>query len=126
MLLVNVIGGTVCDITSSKYGVCDQEDCTAGVRGAIEDCKGGGTIIVPKGNYTTAPFNLTSHQVLLVSEGATLLGTTNCSRIPVMAAFPSYGTSRDGHPARYVLLRTCGGLALCLLAKDFRTVVQYE
>ena len=81
-----------------------------------------GTILVPSGGvFTTAPFNLTSHQVLHVEVNATLLGTLNTSQIPIMgvclhhdhlkfflnqftrvasAPFPSYGESRDGHPAR--------------------------
>lgn len=46
-----------------------------------------GTILVPSGGaFTTAPFNLTSHQILHVDVNATLLGTLNISQIPVMGA----------------------------------------
>ena len=86
-------GWKVCSIDDAAYSSrCDKNDCTDGVRGALKDCVGGGTIRVKAGEYTTAPFNLTSNQVLLVEEGATLYGTLNTSQIPVMAPFPSYGT----------------------------------
>lgn len=42
-------GWKVCAINDPAYSrSCNKEDCTAGVRAAIKDCFGGGTILVSK------------------------------------------------------------------------------
>ena len=59
----------------------------AGVR-AIEQA-GGGTLRIPAGSWTTAPFNMTSDMTLLLERGAVLLGTTVFSAHPIVPPLPS-------------------------------------
>lgn len=65
---------------------------------------GGGRLMVPGARtagggsrFVTGPFNLTSHMVLEVAAGATLVGSINMSEWPLMPPMPSYGQGRD-HP----------------------------
>jgi len=53
-------------------------------------------ILLPApGRYLTAPFNLTSNQVLNIPTGAMLLASQRVLDYPVLPYFPSYGSSRD-------------------------------
>ena len=64
------------DFDITKYGaVADgQKDCTDSIRKAIAACStaGGGTVIVPKGDFFTGAIHLESNVNLHVSEGTTL------------------------------------------------------
>jgi len=64
------------DFDVTKYGaVADgQKDCTDSLRKAIAACStaGGGTVVVPKGDFFTGAIHLESNVNLHVSEGATL------------------------------------------------------
>ena len=77
------------------------------IAAAVKACGGGGggAVVIPAGaSLVTAPFNLTSHTVLSVEAGATLLGTAQKGLVPRLPPFPSYGRSRSGHAARYAPL----------------------
>ncbi len=63
---------------------------------AIAD-HGGGTLYFPPGRWLTAPFNLTSHCVLLL-DNAELLATQDQSLWALIAPLPSYGQGRDHTP----------------------------
>jgi polygalacturonase len=62
-------------------------DCTEPIRLAIEKCnsEGGGKVIVPKGVFLTGAIHLKSNVNLYISEGATLLFSTDKSKyLPVV------------------------------------------
>ena len=73
------------DIT--KYGAVGDNtfDCTEAIRKAIADCssKGGGSVVVPKGEFLTGAVELKSRVNLHVSEGATLRFTHDTSKYPL-------------------------------------------
>ena len=79
---------------------------------------GGGTLVVPRGWFRTAPFNLTSHMTLWLEAGAVIIGPTPKQLgegpafplWPVVAALPSYGQGRDHVGARRAAL--VGGVNL--------------
>ncbi len=52
-------------------------------------------MIIPKGRYLTAPFNLTSHMTMFLEKGAVILGTMNISLWPIIPPLPSYGRGRE-------------------------------
>jgi polygalacturonase len=65
---------------------------------ALIASKGGGRLVVPgspspggaaAARFVTGPFNLTSHMVLEVAAGATLVGSINISEWPLMPPMPS-------------------------------------
>ena len=98
---------SVCDVT--RYGAVGdgKTQNIAAFLSAIDACADGGVVRVPSpGVFLAAPFNLSSHQILEIQRGATLLGTTNVSLVPLMKPFPSMGgdITRDGHPCRYAPL----------------------
>ena len=108
LLVAHIVHASLlCDVT--HYGaIGDAKTQNIGAfRSAIEACASGGVVRVPSpGIFLAAPFNLSSHQILEVQRGATLLGTTNVSLVPLMQPFPSMGgdITRDGHPCRYAPL----------------------
>ena len=55
------------------------------------------TLVIPKGRFLTAPFNLTSHMTLHLEKGAKIIGTKKISLWPIIPFLPSYGRGRD-HP----------------------------
>ncbi|MGI5229288.1 glycoside hydrolase family 28 protein [Actinoallomurus sp. CA-142502] len=59
-------------------------DCTRAFEAAIGTCarRGGGHVIVPPGRYLTGPINLRSFVDLRVSEGATILFSTDPQKYP--------------------------------------------
>lgn len=101
IVCTHVCAASICDITS--YGAVgngssgtDTINCAA-FKAAIRDCGvHGGVVIVPKGRFLTAPFNLTSNIVLKVL--GTILGTTNRNLIPKMTTLPSYGVGMTYAP----------------------------
>ncbi|KAM0952490.1 putative glycoside hydrolase, family 28, pectin lyase/virulence factor [Dioscorea sansibarensis] len=63
--------------------------------------KGGGQLNVQAGVWLTAPFNLTSHMTLFLSEGAVILGIQDESYWPLMPPLRSYGYGREQKGPRY-------------------------
>ncbi|KAL3654662.1 hypothetical protein CASFOL_001397 [Castilleja foliolosa] len=63
--------------------------------------KGGGQLNVPRGNWLTAPFNLTSHMTLFLAEGAVIFGIDDEKYWPLMPPLPSYGYGREHPGLRY-------------------------
>jgi polygalacturonase len=64
----------------TEFGAKDGGSiCTDAFRKAIVACNkaGGGTVLVPKGNYVTGAIHLLSNVELHVSEGATIIFSTN-------------------------------------------------
>lgn len=68
-----------CNIT--KYGAVSKENIinTQSIQKAINDCaqKGGGTVSIPAGKWTTGAIQLKSNIDLDITEGATLMFSTN-------------------------------------------------
>lgn len=69
-----------------KYGAAAGQDCTKAISAAIDACSkaGGGTVLVPAGNYQTGAIHLKSHVNLHVAEGATLLFSTDTKQYPLV------------------------------------------
>lgn len=72
---------SVIDFGAVGDGVTDDTDA---IRVAISCLPKGGRLYFPKGIYLTAPISLKSHITIELSEGATLLGTADRSRYPVI------------------------------------------
>lgn len=74
------------DIT--KYGATPdgKMDCTEAIRNAIAECtkRGGGRVVVPKGEFLTGAVELKSNVNLYISEGATLRFSRDTSRYPLV------------------------------------------
>ncbi len=68
-------------------------DNTAAFRAAAAaaGAGGGGELLVPAGDFKTAPFNLTSNVRLTVM--GTVWGWENCSAFPLVAPLPSYAST---------------------------------
>ena len=56
---------------------------------------GGGTLRIPAGQFTAAPFNMTSNMTLYLERDAVLLGTTVFAAHAIIPPLPSYGSGRD-------------------------------
>eukprot|EP01022_Parablepharisma_sp_SALTPOND_P004550 TRINITY_DN120500_c0_g1_i1.p1 TRINITY_DN120500_c0_g1~~TRINITY_DN120500_c0_g1_i1.p1 ORF type:complete len:433 (+),score=25.76 TRINITY_DN120500_c0_g1_i1:107-1300(+) len=84
----------VCDL--GKYGAPfkNKEKDSEALKKALEECKEGGTILFPKGEYILKPFNFTSHQTLRLA-GAYIHASTDLEDWPVVAPLPSYGGGRE-------------------------------
>ncbi|XP_073010801.1 probable polygalacturonase [Typha latifolia] len=63
--------------------------------------KGGGQLNVLPGRWLTAPFNLTSHMTLFLTEGAVILGIQDEKYWPLLPPLPSYGHGREHNGPRY-------------------------
>jgi polygalacturonase len=78
------------DFDVTRYGAIGDNafDCSEAIRKAIADCaaKGGGRVVVPKGEFLTGAVELKSKVNLHVSEGATLRFTRDTSKYPLVLA----------------------------------------
>ncbi|GFZ07913.1 pectin lyase-like superfamily protein [Actinidia rufa] len=63
--------------------------------------RGGGQLNVEAGFWLTAPFNLTSHMTLFLTENAVILGIDDEKYWPLMPPLPSYGYGREHRGPRY-------------------------
>ena len=59
-------------------------DDTAAIQGALDFLPPGGRLIFPEGTYLTLPLRLKSHATLELKGGATLLGSTDREKYPVL------------------------------------------
>jgi polygalacturonase len=69
------------DFEITKYGAAGdgKTKCTAAIRKAVKACSsaGGGRVVIPSGRFLTGSIHLESNVNLYVSEGATLLFSTD-------------------------------------------------
>lgn len=76
------------DVDVTKFGAVgdNKTDCTSAIERAIAACsaKGGGRVVIPKGEFLTGAITLKSHINLYISEGATLRFTHDTSKYPVV------------------------------------------
>ncbi|CAE8703985.1 unnamed protein product [Polarella glacialis] len=113
------------DVSPEVYGAVagenGREASTRAFREALADIStaGGGTLRVPSGTWYLGPLNLTSHLVLWLSSGATLVADTDMQRLPVLPALASYGPA-DGPKSETAL--GLGGAAPGSGLADSRTV----
>eukprot|EP01047_Picozoa_sp_COSAG01_P103133 COSAG01_NODE_32629_length_578_cov_0.822547_2_plen_115_part_01 len=64
-----IIPPKVCDVTKFGAKGDNRTKDTAALKAAITACSGGGTVLLrAPGKYLTAPFNLSSHQVLRIEK----------------------------------------------------------
>lgn len=75
-----------CGVNIRDFGAVGdgRADDTHAIQTALFFMPRGGLLYFPAGTYLTAPLALKSHITLQFAEGATLLGTTNRSRYPVL------------------------------------------
>jgi len=86
------VASAACDVSMADFnafgnGVDYDDDALAS---ALNKCRDGGRIVFPAGQYLLSPFNITSNMELYLEKGSVLLATTDWSRWPVVAPFPSY------------------------------------
>jgi len=76
------------DVDITKFGAIgdNKTDCTSAIERAIAACsaKGGGRVVIPKGEFLTGAVTLKSDINLYISEGATLRFTHDTSKYPVV------------------------------------------
>jgi len=94
LLIFSTITCQICDL--SKYGAPhkDKGKDSLALEKSLQDCKFGGIILFPKGEYILKPFNFTSHQTLLL-QNAYIHASTDPQDWPIIQAFPSYETGRE-------------------------------
>jgi polygalacturonase len=84
----------MCDVTQHGARGDNVTKDTAAIRAAIAACEGGGTVLLPApGRYLTAPFNLTSNQILRIEHGAMLLASTDMIDYAPVTFLPSFTDS---------------------------------
>ena len=72
-------------------------DDTAAIQSALDFLPSGGRLILPAGTYLTLPLRLKSHITVELKKGATLLGSPNRTKYPILpgeATDPVTGESR--------------------------------
>ena len=107
--------GIVCNVRDhgavgdgKTFDTASVQKCVGLVAGAAGE--GRGVVLIPPGKYLLAPFNLTSHAVLRVEAGATLIATDDEEHWPVVEKLPSYPRpveNDDGMHGRYVAFIGC-------------------
>ena len=89
-----VAAGLVCDVTQHGAQGDNATKDTAAIQAAIAACEGGGTVLLKApGRYLTAPFNLTSNQILRIEHGAMLLASTDMIDYAPVTFLPSFTDS---------------------------------
>ena len=78
-------------------GAANWPATTHAIRAGVDAVRraGGGTLRIPAGQFTAAPFNMTSNMTLYLERGAVLFGTDVFAAHPIIPPLPSYGTGRD-------------------------------
>jgi polygalacturonase len=81
----------------AKEGAANWPATSAAIRAGVAAVRraGGGTLRIPAGQFTAAPFNMTSNMTLYLERGAVLLGTSVFAAHPIVPPLPSYGSGRD-------------------------------
>lgn len=88
--LLLVLFASSCSVSDKQifnvldYGAKNDGEtlCTNNIQSAIDDCakSGGGTVLIPSGDYLVGTINLKSHIHLELSNGARLIATTDLSQ----------------------------------------------
>lgn len=91
---------SLADFNASANGIDYDDDALAS---ALDKCRAGGRIVFPAGRYLLSPFNITSNMELYLEKGSVLLATTDWSRWPVVAPFPSYPDVSSRSPSPIAL-----------------------
>ena len=92
---------SVCNVLTFGASGLRSQDSTSAFRRAVAACaaqRRPGTIaevVVPAGQHSTGPFNLTSHMKLNVREGATIYAMDDFLAYPLLPPLPSYGSGRE-------------------------------
>ncbi|MBQ8185349.1 MAG: hypothetical protein IJ037_00575 [Clostridia bacterium] len=62
-----------------QYGAVPGSVCTSAIQAALDECfrSGGGTVVIPAGDYITGGIRLRSNTTLLLEDGAHLIGSRN-------------------------------------------------
>ncbi len=78
-----------CSVNVKDFGAIGDgsTDDTAAIQSAINCLPCGGRLVFPAGTYLTAPLCLKSHVTLELTAGATLLGSTDTARYPVIPGY---------------------------------------
>jgi len=86
LLAVLLVGAWFCSANAVVFNVKDfgatgkkPDDARAAIQKAIDACAtaGGGTVLLPRGEYTSGTLHLRSHVRLEIASGATLFASTN-------------------------------------------------
>eukprot|EP00435_Cladocopium_sp_Y103_P004855 s1455_g1.t1 len=94
------------DVSLEQYAALEGpegiEASSNGFQRALADIAeaGGGCLTIPPGTWYVRPVNLTSHLVLWLSFGATLVAETALAQLPVLPALPSWGPPMSEETAR--------------------------
>ena len=88
-----------CAVSLLEFGALGDgvTDNTTAIQTAINCLPEGGRLFIPKGIYLTAPLNIKSNVTIELDEGATLLGTPDRSRYPVIPGAVSNLNGGDVH-----------------------------
>ncbi len=75
-----------CRVSVKDFGAVGDgvHEDTAALQAAISLIPPGGRVVFPAGTYLTLPLSLKSHITLELQEGATLLGSTDRERYPIL------------------------------------------
>lgn len=84
--LVFVTRGESCAISVLEFGAVGdgQTDDTVAIQTAINCMPKGARLVFPRGTYLTAPLCLKSHITIDLNEGATILGSTDKAKYPII------------------------------------------
>lgn len=79
-------GRETCCVSARDFGAVGDgvHEDTAALQAAINFLPQGGRLRLPAGTYLTLPLSLKSHMTLELEEGATLLGSTQRERYPII------------------------------------------
>lgn len=88
-----------CAVSLREFGALGDgvTDNTTAIQTAINCLPEGGRLFIPRGIYLTAPLNIKSNVTIELDEGATLLGTPDRSRYPVIPGAVSNLNGGDVH-----------------------------
>lgn len=96
-----------CAFTVKDFGAVGDgvHEDTGSIQAAINALPEGGRLIFPEGTYLTLPISLKSHVTLEFCEGATLLGSTDRERYPIIT-----GVAHDAVTGKEIPLAAFEGL----------------
>ncbi len=96
-----------CAMSVKEFGAVGDgvHEDTGSIQAAINALPEGGRLFFPKGTYLTLPISLKSHIIMELAEGATLLGSTDRERYPIIT-----GIATDLVTGREIPLASFEGL----------------
>lgn len=92
--------GARIDVQSTGAVGNDAADDTAAIQRALDEIsgQGGGTVVVPRGNYVTGSLHIGSNTTLQLERGAALIGSNDAAEYP-LATIRFEGEDVAGHHA---------------------------